>query len=57
MLAEEIAFSDLDAGVTQDRVSGRGVEEEIRQHEVIEVVVALHLRFLRPEWEGDVAVG
>ncbi len=57
-VAEKIALADIGAGMAQDRVSRRGVKIEIRQHEVIEILVALHLPFFgRPERKSDFAVG
>src|SRR6478672_10462165 len=55
---EEILLSDLHAAVTQDRVGGGEVEIHVRQHEVVEVVVALHLPFVgRAKRKRDLATG
>src|SRR3954467_10265604 len=43
---EEILLSDLHTAMTQDRVGGGEVKIYVRQHEVVEVIVALHLPFV-----------
>src|ERR1700732_5060956 len=42
---QEIALADIHAAMTQDRVGGGAMEIEVRQHEVVEIIVALHLAF------------
>src|SRR3954469_22517173 len=55
---EEILLSDLHTAMTQDRVGGRQVEIYVRQHEVVEIVVALHLPFVgRAKRKRDRAAG
>ena len=55
--AEEIALADLDAAMAGDRVGGGEVEIEIRQHEMIEVVAAVHVALGLAERKGDLALG
>jgi hypothetical protein len=53
----EVALADLNSTITQDRVSGREVEVEVRQHEVIEIVAALHVPFfVGAEGESDLSI-
>src|SRR5271169_3757468 len=57
-LADEILLADLDAAMAENVVGRRAVEIEIRQHEVVEIVVAFHVALLfRAEREGDFAFG
>src|SRR5256714_9602847 len=55
--AQEVALADLDAAMAQDRVSRGDVEIEIRQHEVVEIVVAAHLALIWPDGKIDLTVG
>src|SRR5438045_602061 len=53
--AHEIALADLDAGVAQKAVGGRGMEIEVRQRECAEELLALHRDGLvRATGEADV---
>src|SRR4051794_27763602 len=55
---EEILLSDLHTTMTQNRVGGGEVEISVRQHEVVEVVVAMHLPFVgRAKRKRDLASG
>src|SRR6188472_3280120 len=55
---EEILLSDLHAAMTQDRVGGGEVEIHVRKHEVVEVVVALHMPFVgRAKRKRDLTTG
>jgi hypothetical protein len=53
-VAEVVAFSDWRAEVPEDRVCNRDVEEEVRQHKVADVIVAVaptaHYRVGEREW-------
>src|ERR1700731_1556797 len=55
--AQEVLLADLDAAVTQDRVGGGQVEIDVRQHEMVEIVVALHLALVGgTERKGDLTI-
>src|SRR5579883_1908222 len=55
--AKEVALANIDAAVTQDRVGGGKMEIEVRQHEMVEVVGALHVPFVgRAERKRNVMV-
>jgi hypothetical protein len=44
--------------MAQDRVSGCDVEIEVREHEMVEVIVALHVALVgRAERERDLVIG
>ena len=44
--------------MTQNRISGRDMEMEVRQQKMVEVVVALHVTLIgRAEREGDLTIG
>jgi outer membrane immunogenic protein len=54
---EEVLLADIDAAMTQDRVGRGAMEIEVRQHEVVEVIVALHVTFIGgAERERDLAI-
>jgi hypothetical protein len=56
--AEEIALADIHAAMTQDRVGGGAMKIEVRQHEVVEIIVALHLALVASaERKRDLAIG
>src|SRR5580704_3191398 len=56
--AQEIALADLHAAVTQDRVGGGQMEIDVRQHEMVEIIVAFHLALIgRAERKGDLTIG
>ena len=44
--------------MTQNRISGRDMEMEVRQQKMVEVVVSLHVTLIgRAEREGDLTIG
>src|SRR5690242_20336720 len=56
-LADEVPLADVDPARTQDGVRRSAVEMEVRQHEHVEVVGALHVGLgAWPQREGDLAV-
>src|ERR1700742_2176725 len=55
--ADEIALADIDAATADEAIGGGEMEIEVRQHEVIEIIGALHLTFVGPERKGDLALG
>jgi dihydrofolate reductase len=55
--AQKVALADINAAMTQDRVGGCDVEIEVRQHEMVEVIVALHVALVgRAERERDLTI-
>src|SRR3569623_1084043 len=55
---EEVALADVGAEVPRDRIRRCAVEIEVRQHEVVEIIGALHLPLvLAAERKGDLALG
>ena len=55
---QEIALADIDTTMTQDRVGGRTVKIEVRQHEMVKIVVTFHAAlFLAAEWKRDFLFG
>src|SRR5262245_2469683 len=56
--AQKVALADVDAAMAQDRVGDCEVEIEVRQHEMIEVIVPLHVTLVaRAERERDLTIG
>src|SRR3979490_428625 len=51
--AEKVALSDRHAAMTQDVVRRRYKEEEIRQGELLQIVVALHFPVVAAGGPGD----
>src|ERR1700689_5096383 len=55
---QKVALADVHAAMTENRVSGGDVEIEIRQHKMVEVIVALHVaRGVPAERKRDLALG
>ena len=53
-----VALADVNAVMTQNRISGRDMEMEVRQQKMVEVVVALHVTLIgRAERERDLTIG
>ena len=53
-----VALADVNAVMTQNRVSGRDMEMEVRQQKMVEVIVALHVTLIgRAERERDLTIG
>src|SRR5438874_11039045 len=56
--AEIILLADFDPTVSQNRVGGREMKIDVGQHEMIEVVVALHFSLVGgPERKRDLPIG
>src|SRR5262249_59845572 len=54
---EEVLLADVETAMTQDRVGRGEVEVDVGQHEVVKIIVALHLALVHgPEWKRDLAV-
>src|SRR6516225_4952530 len=55
--AQKVALADVNAAMAQDRVGGCDVKIEVRQHEMVEVIVALHVPLVgRAERERDLTI-
>src|SRR5580698_2732058 len=54
--AHEIHLADLDADMAQDRVGRGGVEEQVRQREAEQVLLALEVHVAARRLHHDVAV-
>src|SRR5437899_1555451 len=56
--AQEVLLADLHAAMAQDRIGGGEMEIDVRQHEMIEIVVALHVALVgRAERECELTIG
>src|SRR5258707_9564817 len=54
---QKVALADVNAAMAQDRVGGCDVEIEVRQYEMVEVIVAFHVALVgRAERECDLTV-
>src|SRR5712691_5529539 len=55
---QKVALADVNAAMAQDRVGDCDVEIEVRQHEMVEVIVAFHVALVgRAEGERDLTIG
>src|SRR6476661_3480922 len=55
---QKVLLADVEPVVAQDSVGNRQVKIEVRQREMVEIVVAFHLTLVgRSEREGELAVG
>src|SRR5437764_8513411 len=55
---QKVALADVDAAMAQDRVGGCDVEIKVRQHEMVETIVALHVALVGgAERERDLPLG
>src|SRR4051812_13329351 len=55
--AEKVLLADVDAAMAQDRIGGGEMKIDVRQHEMIEVIVGFHLSLVdRSERKGELTL-